>query len=159
MAMKGLERIFLNLVCIIFIMTFPAHADITGKPRVVDGDTLVISGERIRLHGIDSPEARQTCTKDGKAWMCGREATAALVTRIGVQVVTCKGSKRDRYKRLIGVCYVGTINLNAWMVRRGWALAYKKYSTDYIDDELAARDNRRGIWTGKFTPPWEWRRK
>ena len=68
-------------------MTFPAHADITGKPRVVDGDTLVISGERIRLHGIDSPETRQTCTKDGKASKCGREATAALVTRIGARAV------------------------------------------------------------------------
>jgi endonuclease YncB( thermonuclease family) len=76
-------------------MTFPAHADITGKPRVVDGDTLVISGERIRLHGIDSPETRQTCTNDGKASKCGREATAALVTRIGARAVYKLRLKQD----------------------------------------------------------------
>ena len=90
---------------------------------------------------------------------CGRDATAALVTRIGAQSVTCKGDKRDRYKRLIGVCYVGQLDLNAWMVRNGWAVAYRKYSMDYIDEEKAAQDNRRGIWKGRFIPPWKWRRR
>jgi endonuclease YncB( thermonuclease family) len=147
-------------VLVILLMSATAHAgDIKGIPRVVDGDTLVISKERIRLHGIDSPETRQTCTKDGKVWSCGRDATAALATRIGAQSVTCKGDKRDRYKRLIGVCYLEGKDLNAWMVRQGWALAYRKYSTDYVDDELAARDNRRGIWEGTFIPPWDWRRR
>ena len=147
-------------VLVILLMSITAQAgDITGIPRVVDGDTLVIPKERIRLHGIDSPETRQTCTKVGKVWNCGRDATAALATRIGAQSVTCKGDKRDRYKRLIGVCYLEGKDLNAWMVRQGWALAYRKYSTDYIDDELAARDNRRGIWQGEFINPWEWRRR
>jgi hypothetical protein len=91
-------------VLVILLMSVTAQAgDITGIPRVVDGDTLVIPKERIRLHGIDSPETRQTCTKVGKVWNCGRDATAALATRIGAQSVTCKGDKRDRYKRLIGV--------------------------------------------------------
>jgi endonuclease YncB( thermonuclease family) len=147
-------------VLVILLMSATAHAgDIKGIPRVVDGDTLVISKERIRLHGIDSPETRQTCTKEGKVWSCGRDATAALATRIGAQSVTCKGDKRDRYKRLIGVCYLEGKDLNAWMVRQGWALAYRKYSTDYVDDELAARDNRRGIWEGTFIPPWKWRKR
>lgn len=143
----------------ILLASTSAYADVTGYPRVADGDTIVISGERIRLHGIDSPETRQTCTKDGKACNCGRDATAALVTRIGAQAVTCKGDKRDRYKRLIAVCFSGQLDLNAWIVRHGWALAYRKYSRDYAGDERAPMDERKGIWRGSFIPPWEWRRQ
>ena len=147
-----------NLILLIILFTFPARADITGMTSVVDGDTIVISGERIRLHGIDSPEARQTCIKDGKTWNCGRDATAALLARIGGQPVICKGDKRDRYKRLIATCYVGMLNLNAWMVQNGWALAYRKYSLDYIADEEGAMGEQKGIWRGEFIKPWKWRR-
>ena len=126
---------------------------------MVDSDTIWIDRTKIRLHGIDSPETRQTCTKDGKAWNCGRDATAALAARIDGQPVTFTGDKRDRYKRLIGVCYLVGQDLNAWMVQQGWALAYRKYSTDYIDDELAARDNCRGIWQGEFIKPWKGRKR
>jgi len=141
----GLHMIARNrsliLLCIpaILLVSMPANADITGKPRVVDGDTIVISNERIRLHGIDAPESKQLCTVDGKDWACGQEATKALVRFIGSQAVTCKGNRRDRYKRLIAVCFVGTHNLNAMMVSEGWALAYRKYSKDHIEDEKQAK--------------------
>ena len=134
-------------------------ADITGKPRVIDGDTIEIAGERIRLHGIDAPEAKQTCKdNNGKEWRCGQNATFALAEMIGNHWITCKGDERDRYGRLIAVCYAGPHDLNAKMVRQGWALAYRRFSTDYVDDENAAMVARMGSWQGEFMPPWEWRR-
>ena len=141
------------------IIATPAFADVTGNARVVDGDTIHIGKTKIRLHGIDAPESKQTCAADGKEWLCGQEATQALVEAISDQPVTCKGDKRDRYKRLLAVCYVGDINLNAMMVSKGWALAYRRYSTDYVEAEAAAEKARVGIWRGEFEKPWEWRRK
>ena len=86
-------------------------------------------------------------------------ATQALVEAISDQPVSCKGDKRDRYKRLLAVCYVGSVNLNAMMVGNGWALAYRRYSTDYVDAEAAAEKTRVGVWRGEFEKPWEWRRR
>jgi endonuclease YncB( thermonuclease family) len=151
----------LIILCIpaLTLVSMPANADITGEPRIVDGDTIVISNERIRLHGIDAPESKQSCTMNGKEWACGQEATKALVRYIGDQDVTCEGDKRDRYKRLIAVCFAGAHNLNAKMVSEGWALAYRKYSKDYIVDEKQAKLTRRGIWMGEFLMPWVWRRR
>ena len=103
---------------------------------------------------------KQTCrTSKGKEQMCGVLAKQALERLVRGQDVTCKGDKRDRYKRLIAVCYVGNQDINAEMVRQGWALAYSRYSKDYVDDENAARIARKGLWQGEFVPPWEWRRK
>ena len=103
---------------------------------------------------------KQTCrTSKGKEQLCGVLAKQALERLVKGQDVTCKGDKRDRYKRLIAVCYVGNQDINAEMVRQGWALAYSRYSKDYVDDENAARIARKGLWQGEFVPPWEWRRK
>lgn len=141
-------------------MVSPAHADITGKPRVVDGDTLVISGERIRLYGIDAPEKKQTCrTKKGKEQLCGKLAKQALQQMTRGRDVVCKGDKRDRYKRLIAVCYSGPFNINERMVLDGWALAYRKYSKDYERAETFAKSRREGMWRGEFEKPWVWQRR
>ena len=114
----------LFIVAIIFLFSWPANADVTGAARVVDGDTIVIVGERIRLHGIDAPELKQTCkTRKLKDQQCGLLAKQALEKLIRGQDVVCKGKKRDRYKRLIAVCYVGPFNVNEQMVTDGWALA------------------------------------
>jgi endonuclease YncB( thermonuclease family) len=129
-----------------------------GKARVIDGDTIEIGSERVRLHGIDAPEVRQTCIAYEKQWACGREATFALAFEVGHHWVTCRGDKRDRYGRLIAVCYVGPYDLGKRMVRDRWALAYRRYSMDYVNDEVAARQARRGMWRGEFVPPWEWRK-
>ena len=149
----------LILALVILAGASAAHADVTGKPRVIDGDTIEIAGERIRLHGIDAPEAKQTCTdKDGKEWRCGQDATFALANLIGDHWITCWGDNRDRYGRLIAVCYAGDHDLNAKMVLQGWALAYRRYSTDYVPEEAEAKAARQGLWRGMFTPPWDWRR-
>ncbi len=134
--------------------------ELKGKPRIVDGDTIWIGETKIRLHGIDAPETKQGCQQaDGESYRCGEASTDALRVLIGSEPVRCEGDTYDRYKRLIAVCYSGTVNLNAELVRQGWALAYRRYSKDYISAEKEAQDAKRGMWAGEFEPPWAWRRK
>ena len=135
-----------------------AHAQITGTATVTDGDTLRINGARIRLHGIDAPEAAQTCIAGDTVWHCGGEAALALAHLVAAHTITCHQRGIDRYQRIIAECFAGSINLNATMVRHGWALAYRYYSLDYIADETLARRDRVGLWRGEFIRPWHWRR-
>ena len=135
-----------------------ADATLTGTARIIDGDTLEVRGSRIRLHGIDAPESAQRCRSEGRIWSCGREATRALVRRIGSHPVTCKERDRDRYGRVVAVCSVGGKDVNAWMVAEGWAFAYRKYSRRYLAEEMAAKTAKRGVWRGDVVPPWDWRR-
>ncbi len=155
----GLTRLILAAV-VAGGMSSPALAggDIVGPARVIDGDTLEVRGQRIRLHGIDAPESGQTCRADGKTWRCGRKAAFALTDKIGRAPVTCEERDRDRYGRIVAKCSVGGKDLGEWMVLRGWALAYRQYSTAYVDEEAAAQAAAVGMWRGEFIPPWEWRR-
>ena len=137
----------------------PVSADVIGQAQVIDGDTIEVAGERIRLHGIDAPESRQTCMISGVGWPCGRSAKDELSVATVGRTVTCKGDKRDRYGRLIAVCYVGSDDLNARMVRDGWALAYRRYAKDYVGQETDARATGSGMWRGQFVEPWAWRRQ
>lgn len=140
------------------VVASPAIAeDLRGVPIIIDGDTLDIDGTRVRLAGIDAPESKQQCEVSGAAWACGADAKLMLVNATQGREIECRGAKRDRYGRLIGVCYVGETDLNALMVRGGWALAYRQYAMDYVGDETDARANGRGIWRSQFVEPWEWR--
>ena len=132
---------------------------LSGIPKITDGDTIRIGSTRIRLHGIDAPETKQTCTINGKEWRCGWEATNALANIVGKHWVTCTKRDIDRYGRVVAVCRAGQINLNAWMVSNGWAVAYRRYSKDYVRDESDAKAGRKGMWKGEFMMPWDWRRK
>lgn len=137
-----------------------AQSPIVGVASVIDGDTLEISGVRIRLHGIDAPESRQQCVRlDGEFWPCGQQAALALSDRIGRTVIRCQPRDRDRYGRIIAVCFKGTEDLDRWMVAAGWAVAFRKYSLDYVGDEESAKRGKLGIWSGNFEMPWEWRSK
>ena len=132
---------------------------VSGPARVIDGDTVEVLGLRIRMHGIDAPESAQRCLDaSGRSYGCGRVATTALASMTGRSTVECRVLDMDRYGRLIGVCYRGDVNLNAWMVRDGHAMAYRRYSGDYVAHEDAARTDRIGIWQGRFVAPWDWRR-
>ena len=134
-------------------------ADISGEARVVDGDTIWIEGTKIRLHGIDAPETEQTCVDGGgNEYPCGERATKALTEIIGNNHVRCEGDQRDRYGRLIATCYVDGTDINAEMVLQGWALAYQRYSKDYVDEEARAMDDHAGMWLGEFLTPWDWRK-
>ena len=129
------------------------------RVRVIDGDSLRLGPARHRLQGIDAPETGQRCLRpEGTVWRCGVAATEALKAMIGANPVTCTGSRRDRYRRHLSVCHAGGVNLNRWMVRHGWAVAYRKYVPWYIAEEDAAKRERLGLWSGDFVMPWDWRR-
>lgn len=136
-----------------------AAADtLTGIASVIDGDTIELHGERIRLNGIDAPESGQLCEDaTGVSDRCGQRAAFALADHIHQKSIRCEGDKSDRYGRLIATCYLGNEDLDAWMVSQGWALAFRRYSVKYAPEEDDARAARRGIWQGSFQEPWEWR--
>ncbi len=146
-------------------LTLPGCAsvqpDIVGQASVVDGDSLEIHGERIRLFGIDAPEARQTCTREGRPWPCGQTAAQRLDALIGGRPVRCEPHNIDRYGRVVAICYGGEVDLNAALVAEGLALAYREFSRRYLADEEAARSAGRGVWADgvQLDPPWEWRRR
>jgi endonuclease YncB( thermonuclease family) len=114
-------------------------AAVSGVASVIDGDTIEIHGQRIRLHGIDAPESSQPCDLDGKPWRCGQASANALAEYIGRRTVTCEPRARDRYGRLVAACSIGRVSISAWMVREGWAVAYRRYSQDFVADEAAPR--------------------
>lgn len=121
-----------------------------------DGDTLINGDQRIRLWGIDAPELSQTC--DGGTTLCGKQARDALQELIDSGQLKCIEKDVDYWKRSIALCHRGSIDLSKDMVRQGWALAYRQYSDDYIDDEAFAKLSKVGIWLGTFIEPWKWRK-
>jgi endonuclease YncB( thermonuclease family) len=135
-------------------------AEISGVPRVVDGDTLAIGAMKVRLEGIDAPETDQIClAATGVHWTCGIEARDRLKAHIEDQAVVCLSNSTDVYQRSLATCSLKGDNLNAWMVQEGWALAYLKYSSVYQQVEEDARVHQRGLWQGAFIAPWDWRHK
>ena len=131
-------------------------AHLSGVARVLDGDTIEVGSDRVRLWGVDAPEGRQTCLDGSRRWPCGRRAAQALAGRIDGRSVTCE--ERDHDGRIIAVCGHGGRDVNAWLVREGWALAYRRYTRAYAAEESAAKAAKRGLWRGEFIPPWDWRR-
>jgi endonuclease YncB( thermonuclease family) len=135
-------------------------ADLSGVPRVVDGDTLAIGATRIRLQGIDAPETDQICLNaNGVRWTCGIDARDQLAAHIANRAISCPSNGTDAYKRTLVVCSLAGEDLNAWMVQQGWALAYVQYSSVYRHVEEDARANKRGLWQGAFIAPWDWRHR
>src|SRR5690625_204088 len=136
-----------------------AEDTVIGVVSVIDGDTIEIHGTRIRLHGIDAPESAQLCfDADDQPWRCGQKASLALADRIGRAHTTCRGMDVDRYGRVIAICVQAGEDLNSWMVAQGWAVAYRRYSNDYVGSEGAAEASGAGIWSSRFVMPWDWRR-
>lgn len=153
-----LNRILITVTLLLTTSPTVAEMIVEGTGSVIDGDTLEIRGKRIRLHGIDAPESSQICQDtSGQDWRCGQQAALALSGRIARRIISCDIRDTDTYGRSVAVCSVGVENLNAWMVANGWALAYRRYSQDYVGAEASARIARVGIWGGRFQPPWSWR--
>lgn len=136
-----------------------AGGALAGAVRVIDGDTLAMGERRIRLEGIDAPERSQFCERDGRPWPCGDAARAALARRVEGRTVRCDVRGRDRYGRDLARCSVGGEDLGGWLVDQGLAQAYRRYSTDYVAQEDAARARRAGAWAGSFQAPEAWRRQ
>ena len=148
-------------VFIIFLVTynFSFAKTIVGKAKIIDGDTIHIDKNKIRLHGIDAPETKQTCLLNSKKWFCGKQSTIELKKLINDQIVKCNVNDIDLYNRFVAVCFIDTIDLNQWMVKNGWAIAYRYYSDDYIIEEGLARGNKLGIWRSKFLQPYIYRQQ
>lgn len=151
-----------------FAILVPATADQTrpfdlrGKvtvTRVVDGDSLRSGDLRIRVHGIDAPEMRQSCEDAvGHSWDCGKAARAAMIDITSkAEFLQCELRDVDRYGRLVMQCLAGQTDIGAELVRRGLAMAYRRYASDYVAEEQAAANNSEGMWQGDFQPPWDWR--
>jgi endonuclease YncB( thermonuclease family) len=133
---------------------------IVGQALVVDGNKLEIHGQRVRLFGIDAPEAGQTCEDArGNPFRCGLKAALVLDARIGEGVVTCEPRDVDRDGRRVAICRVFGEDLGAWMVGLGWAVALRTDSTRYVPAEELARQRKSGLWAGKFVAPSDWRKK
>jgi endonuclease YncB( thermonuclease family) len=125
-----------------------------GPYRAKDGDSISYKGRDIRLYGIDAPELRQHCDdKEGASYDCGTKAREALRSLIRGRTVSCRSRERDRYGRDVAVCSVAGVELNREMVKRGWAIAYRRISTRYVAEEDEARKAKRGIWQGRFQQP------
>ena len=146
-------------IILLFFSNFIFAKTINGKPRIIDGDTIHIKSNKIRLHGIDAPETKQTCKIDNEDWYCGKQSTKELKNLINNQKVECVTNDVDRYNRYIAVCFVNEININQWMVKNGWAIAYRYYSKDYVVEEKYASDNKLGIWKSEFIEPYAYRRQ
>jgi endonuclease YncB( thermonuclease family) len=130
----------------------------TGHAWVIDGDTLVIKGRRVRLHGIDAPELDQVFWCRDQELASGAMAMAALEALTAGVLIRCEVIEQDRHDRLIAKCFSPNgVDIGRRMVSSGWALAYRQYSTEYVDAEAEARAARRGLWRGRFAKPWEWR--
>ena len=168
------KAILLFIICLIFF--FLTYQDVksseitsvTGYAKVTDGDTIKIDTFKIRLDGIDAPEKKQKCKRPYltifmftfyEDYSCGQKSTEALIKKINDQKITCKIFDVDYFKRLIGECYKRKTNLNAWLVSNGHAVAFRKYSKKYVSQELQAKENKKGMWQGKFEYPWDYRKK
>lgn len=135
-------------------------APLVGNAFIVDGDTLTISGTRIRLIDIDAPELDQMCQDNqGRDWACGRQASAQLRSHVRGRDLTCQPKSTDKYGRTLATCALpdGT-DINRWMVQQGWAVT-SGFANVYGVEQNEAKSTKRGLWAGSFTPPREWRQQ
>jgi endonuclease YncB( thermonuclease family) len=130
---------------------------VTGRALVIDGDTISLNGQRVRLWGIDAPEATQTCRRQGAPWPCGRDAAQTLAAWLNGRSVQCQERTRDEHRRSVALCRADGIDVSGWLVDNGWALAYRHYGDDYVAREQRARAAGLGIWQSTFQAPWDWR--
>ena len=145
-------------ICLIFF--FLTYNDVKSyEIKIIDGDTIHLNNEKIRFTGIDTPELKQTCNKNSEIIYCGIKARQLLIDKIGKDKVICVREGKDQYKRTLAECFVNDLSLSRFLVREGYAFAYRKYSKKFIDDEDFAKKNNLGMWSMNFEYPWDWRKK
>ena len=153
------------LILIVFILISPGYV-LAYELKVIDGDTIILNGEKIRFSGIDTPESyyrgkKQICYDKNIEVFCGNLSKKILVEKIGNNKVSCiKEKKPDKYKRILAECFVNNISLSRYLVRSGYAFDYTYYSKKkFKKDQEYAKDNNLGLWKMKFEYPWVWRKK
>jgi len=153
-----MSRKTLLAISLLLLPSLAQGADITGAAKVREGDQIVIGNTRIRLSGIDAPSVDQLCLNTtGERWTCGVAARDELIKHADNRTWTCHVRNTDRRGRSVARCEIDGEDIQKWLVRSGWALAYKRVSHDYDADEAAARDMKAGMWQGAFIAPWDWR--
>jgi len=150
-----LIKLSLSILFTLFL-TYSVHAD---KLTVTDGDTIRIGEERIRFSGIDAPELKQTCLYQEIEFNCGEYSKNLLIEKISNQEVNCIRESKDQYGRTLAECFVGKESLSSYLVREGYAFAYRKYSDKFIADEEYAQSKGNGMWSMEFLFPWDFRKK
>ena len=152
------------IIAAALLLAGPAAAEppLSGTARIVDGDTLEIAGQKVRLLGLDAPEGKQVCQRDGRPWRCGDAAAAVLRDIVAGRGVRCDVRGLDRWGRSLAVCQAGDTDLAREMVRRGMAVAhYPKRGVrgpTYDDEHADAKTVQRGLWGGAFVRPADWRK-
>lgn len=149
-------RSLLVLAALMLPLAAPAM-ELTGRARAVDGDTLEVAGQKVRLFGIDAPELDQQCDQSGRRWACGQAARERLAEIVGRQRLACAVQDIDRYGRNVATCTAGGEDIAALMVREGMAIAYRRYSGRYVNAEAAARSEGLGLWTSSYVQPEQYR--
>ena len=144
---------------VLLLVFFFTYTNIKSQDiKITDGDTIKINGEKIRFSGIDTPELNQSCVKKGVKNSCGLNAKQILIDKILDNKVKCIKEGKDRYKRILAECFVNNESLSRYLVRSGYAFAYRKYSKKFIIDEDYARSNKLGMWSMEFEYPWDFRK-
>ena len=147
-----------KLLGILVLGLLTCNISFADNLKIIDGDTIILNGEKIRFSGIDTPELKQTCLKDNQEVPCGMTAKRLLTEKIGNVTVECISEGKDVYKRTLAECFVNGESLSKFLVRSGYAFAYRKYSTKFIKDEEFAKANKLGMWAMTFQYPWDYRR-
>ena len=147
-----------KLLGILIISLLCYNVSIADNLKIVDGDTIVLNGEKIRFSGIDTPELKQTCIYKNQEVICGVFAKMLLIEKIGNKTPVCISEGKDIYKRTLAECFIDGESLSSFLVRSGYAFAYRKYSKKFIEDEEFARANKLGLWSMKFQYPWDFRK-
>ena len=124
---------------------------------VIDGDTIRLGDVKIRFSGIDAPEINQTCVASEGKVACGKISRDLLIEKVTNNKISCTDEGKDFYGRVLGECFVNGESLSSYLVREGFAFAYRKYSNKYIEDEEYAKFNKLGMWSMEFEYPWEYR--
>ena len=152
------KKLFLAInICLIFFFFVLRDVE-SNEVKIIDGDTIHLNGEKIRFTGIDTPELKQTCTKNNEVIYCGIKARKLLIEKIGKNKVQCVREGKDQYKRTLAECFVNKVSLSSFLVRNGYAFAYRRYSKKFISDEDFARTNNLGMWSMNFEYPWDYRK-
>ena len=153
-----LMRLFLAATAAVLISgTADAQAQFSGAARAKDGDSLEVGNNEVRLFGIDAPELNQTCQRDAQEWACGAAAKDLLNSLVRGKFVYCTQTGTDQFDRVLARCVSGTTDINRAMVANGYAVAFRRYSSDYVSAEDSAKANKRGLWSSKFTMPSDYR--
>ena len=147
-----------KLLGILILGLLTCNISFADNLKIIDGDTIILNGEKIRFSGIDTPELKQTCLKDDQEVPCGMTAKRLLAEKISNATIECISEGKDTYKRTLAECFVHGESLSKFLVRSGYAFAYRKYSTKFIKDEEFAKANKLGMWKMTFQYPWDFRK-